>query len=43
MRSAQPARLPDIIRGLNPDVIVNAAGYTAVDQAEQEEELVDQI
>ena len=36
---AQPARLPDIIRGLNPDVIVNAAGYTAVDQAEQEEEL----
>lgn len=36
---AQPARLPDIIRGLNPDVIVNAAGYTAVDKAEQEEEL----
>lgn len=36
---AQPARLPDIIHGLNPDVIVNAAGYTAVDKAEQEEEL----
>lgn len=36
---AQPERLPDIIRGINPDVIVNAAAYTAVDKAEQEEEL----
>jgi dTDP-4-dehydrorhamnose reductase len=35
----QPERLPDIIRKLNPDVIVNAAAYTAVDDAEREEAL----
>jgi dTDP-4-dehydrorhamnose reductase len=35
---AQPSRLPDIIRRINPDVIVNAAAYTAVDKAELEEE-----
>ncbi|MGD0025509.1 MAG: dTDP-4-dehydrorhamnose reductase [Xanthobacteraceae bacterium] len=36
---AQPERLPDIVRSIKPDVIVNAAAYTAVDKAEQEEEL----
>jgi dTDP-4-dehydrorhamnose reductase len=36
---AQPERLPAIIRSIKPDVIVNAAAYTAVDKAEQEEAL----
>ncbi len=36
---AQPERVPDVIRGLKPDVIVNAAAYTAVDDAERDEEL----
>jgi dTDP-4-dehydrorhamnose reductase len=36
---SQPQRLPDLIRDVKPDVIVNAAGYTAVDQAEREEQL----
>jgi len=36
---SRPERLPKLIRGLKPDVIVNAAAYTAVDQAEREEEL----
>jgi dTDP-4-dehydrorhamnose reductase len=31
----QPPSLPNIIRRINPDVIVNAAAYTAVDNAEQ--------
>jgi dTDP-4-dehydrorhamnose reductase len=35
----QPPCLPDIIRGIKPEVIVNAAAYTAVDKAEQEEAL----
>jgi len=30
--------LDEIIRGLNPDVIINATAYTAVDQAEKEVE-----
>lgn len=33
----QPERIPELIRGVMPDVIVNAAAYTAVDQAEREE------
>jgi dTDP-4-dehydrorhamnose reductase len=31
--------LPSIIRAANPDVIVNAAAYTAVDKAEHDEEI----
>jgi dTDP-4-dehydrorhamnose reductase len=36
---SRPGDLPRIIRELKPDVIVNAAAYTAVDKAEQEEQL----
>ena len=36
---AQLESLPKIIRECKPDVIVNAAAYTAVDKAEDEEEL----
>jgi dTDP-4-dehydrorhamnose reductase len=36
---ARPQRLPSLVRDMKPDVIVNAAAYTAVDRAEQEEEL----
>jgi len=36
---SQPELLPGLIRNVKPDVIVNAAGYTAVDRAEQEEKL----
>src|ERR1700688_2891266 len=36
---SQPQRLPGLIRDVAPDVIVNAAGYTAVDEAEQAEQL----
>jgi dTDP-4-dehydrorhamnose reductase len=36
---AQPERLARTVRALRPDVIVNAAAYTAVDQAEREEDL----
>jgi dTDP-4-dehydrorhamnose reductase len=36
---SQPERLPEVVRGLKPDVIVNAAAYTAVDDAEREEDL----
>lgn len=36
---SQPECLPALIRGICPAVIVNAAGYTAVDQAEGEEQL----
>jgi dTDP-4-dehydrorhamnose reductase len=35
----QPARLAETVRGLAPDVIVNAAAHTAVDKAESEPEL----
>lgn len=34
-----PSRLASVIRSLKPDVIVNAAAYTAVDRAESEPEL----
>jgi dTDP-4-dehydrorhamnose reductase len=36
---SQPERLPGIMRDLKPDIIVNAAAYTAVDDAEREEKL----
>ena len=36
---SRPSELPRIVRALKPDVIVNAAAYTAVDKAEQEEPL----
>jgi len=34
-----PESLPDVVREARPDVIVNAAAYTAVDRAESEREL----
>lgn len=34
---SRPELVPDVIRGARPDVIVNAAAYTAVDDAEREE------
>ncbi|MGB5851221.1 MAG: sugar nucleotide-binding protein, partial [Rhodanobacter sp.] len=34
-----PESLPALLDRLRPDVIVNAAAYTAVDRAEQEEAL----
>jgi dTDP-4-dehydrorhamnose reductase len=36
---SRPERLPELVRRLRPDVIVNAAAYTAVDDAEREEAL----
>ena len=36
---AEPEQLRDVVRGVSPDVILNAAAYTAVDRAEQEREL----
>jgi dTDP-4-dehydrorhamnose reductase len=36
---ARPETLPEIVRAAKPDVVVNAAGYTAVDMAEREEGL----
>ena len=36
---SRPERVPKLIRSLKPDVIVNAAAYTAVDEAEREEVL----
>lgn len=33
-----PEVIPEIIQQINPDIIVNAAAYTAVDKAEEEEE-----
>lgn len=40
---AQPQALRDIVRAHAPDVIVNAAAYTAVDQAEHEPALAHRI
>jgi dTDP-4-dehydrorhamnose reductase len=34
----QPLSLPNIIRRINPDVTINAATYTAVDNADLEEQ-----
>jgi dTDP-4-dehydrorhamnose reductase len=36
---SRPEQLPAVIREFRPDVIVNAAAYTAVDEAEREEAL----
>lgn len=35
---SRPESLRGVIRQINPDVIINAAAYTAVDRAEEEEE-----
>lgn len=40
---ADPASLRATVRSVRPDLIVNAAAYTAVDKAEQEPELAHQI
>ncbi|NLC23979.1 MAG: sugar nucleotide-binding protein, partial [Oxalobacter sp.] len=40
---ADKDRLREIVRGHGADVIVNAAAYTAVDRAEEEERLAFQI
>jgi dTDP-4-dehydrorhamnose reductase len=40
---SRPELLPGLIRSIKPDVIVNAAAYTAVDKAEREEKLASTI
>lgn len=40
---SRPQELNRVIRDVRPDVIVNAAAYTAVDKAEEEEELATTI
>jgi len=40
---SQPERLADTLRTLRPDVVVNAAAYTAVDKAESEPGLAQRI
>jgi dTDP-4-dehydrorhamnose reductase len=40
---SRPQTLPPIIRDIEPDVIVNAAAYTAVNKAEEEEALATTI
>src|ERR1035437_11115164 len=36
---SRPELLPSLIRSIKPDIIVNAADYTAVDKTEREEKL----
>jgi dTDP-4-dehydrorhamnose reductase len=36
---SQPDGIASIVRSINPDIIVNAAAYTAVDKAEDEQQL----
>lgn len=38
-----PETIPEIIQNVKPDIIVNAAAYTAVDKAEKEIELAEKI
>lgn len=40
---AEPASLESLLEAVRPDVIVNAAAYTAVDRAEQEEALATRV
>lgn len=40
---SRPKDLPHIIRETHPDIVVNAAAYTAVDKAEEEEALATMI
>lgn len=40
---AEPDAMRPLIRALKPDLIVNAAAYTAVDKAEQEAELAERV
>lgn len=40
---SRPETIPGIVQAIKPDVIVNAAAYTAVDKAEEEEELATTI
>jgi len=40
---SKPDSIVDAIQTIKPDIIVNAAAYTAVDQAEQETDLAQQI
>ncbi len=40
---AHPDRIPDVLDKLRPDVIINAAAYTAVDRAEQEPEVAHRV
>ena len=39
----EPNSIRDAIRGTHPGIIVNAAGYTAVDRAESEPDLAMQV
>lgn len=40
---AQPDRIPGLLERIRPDVIINAAAYTAVDRAEQEPDVAYRI
>lgn len=40
---SEPERLRDMVREIKPDIIVNAIAYTAVDKAEEEENLAAKI